>query len=102
MIGIDSNYCTVFELDLFFEKARIRVKDLGNCIEVSTMEESRVHKGYKVLGPPSQAHVSLDHSMKYSYENIFHFLEGNETLKCTGRDALDSLEICLELKGKLK
>lgn len=38
-----------------------------------------------------------DKSHWYVVENAFNFLEGREPLKCTGEDALRSLEICFEL-----
>jgi hypothetical protein len=38
-----------------------------------------------------------DNHMKYVVDNAYNFLEGRESLKCTGEDALRSLEICYEL-----
>ena len=43
-----------------------------------------------------------DHHMRYVAENAHNFLEGRESLKCTGEDSLKALEICFELMGAKK
>jgi predicted dehydrogenase len=70
----------IWQIDLFFEKHHWREERIGDM--------------------PVPAY--FDKHMAYVAENAFGFLEGREPLRCTGEDALKSLEICYELIGGAK
>ncbi|MFW9989889.1 MAG: Gfo/Idh/MocA family protein [Candidatus Odinarchaeota archaeon] len=70
----DANYRT-WQIDLFFENYHWREERIGAM---------PVWKYY------NKTHWHI-------VENAYNFLEGKELLKCTGKDALKTLEICYEL-----
>ena len=75
---INSDY-RIWQVDLFFEKYHWR--------------EERI--GFQDVWP------YYDKTHWHVVSNAFEYLEGNEPLKCSGEDALKSLEICFELmEGK--
>jgi len=65
----------IWQLDFYFEKHHWREERIGDM---------PVWDYY-------------DNSMWYLAENAYNFLEGKEDIKCTGKDALNALEICYEL-----
>jgi hypothetical protein len=88
---------TVFEMDLFFEKARIRIVDSGFFIEEALFSNSPVFAGYKVLGPAKSLATSLDRVMAQVVDNIEGCLLRDETLLCGLKDGFKAAEVCWDL-----
>jgi predicted dehydrogenase len=65
----------IWQIDLFFEKHHWREERIGDMPVPAYFDKHTWHVA----------------------ENAYNFLEGREPLKCTGEDALKSLEICFEL-----
>lgn len=85
--GVDSRLFTVFELDLLFQKGRVRISDIGNRIEEFTAGSNSVYKGYRFLNPSRPVSTSLSRSLLCAVDNIYGFLTGREDLLCTQKDA---------------
>jgi len=67
----------IWQIDLFFEKYHWREERIGDM---------PVWDYY-------------DKAMRHVVNNAYEFLEGREELRCSGEDALRTLEICFELMG---
>ncbi len=93
--GVNCSLYTIFELDLFFEKARIRIVDSGFSIEYFFVKESVVFKGYKNLSLQCKVQTKLDKSLLFAIQNIADFLDGKTELLCSVQDAILIMKTCL-------
>lgn len=80
MQGVDCRNYTIFELELFFEKARIRIVNSGFDIEIYSVKESKKFKGYKNLDLSENIHTELDFAMKNAVSNIVDYLDNKADL----------------------
>jgi len=93
MQAVSSQLYTIFELDLFFEKKRIRIVDSGCKIERYNICDSELFEGYRYLGLERTIDTSLDKVLKSAAVHIYSCLEANEESVCTGEAALRALTI---------
>lgn len=100
MMAIDCRIVTVFELDLFFEKARIRILDGGNLIEIYKIRESKEYKGYYNYVLSEKLPVDYSGAMQGLVSNIKGFLDGDDELLCTLVDGKGVMETCLAIGGE--
>ena len=98
--NIPCNNYTVFEIDLFFERKRIRIVDSGFDIEIYDVGKSERFKGYEDLNRVSKYSTELGLALENAALNIYNHLEYGEVLKCTLEDAYKAMEICDDLRGK--
>ncbi len=96
--AIDCNIATIFELELFFENARIRIINSGFQIEIYEIQESSIFKGYKNFIKTQTINVDFNNAFINAANNIYNVLENNETILCSGYNAKNVLEICYKLK----
>lgn len=81
------------ELDLFFEKGRVRILDSGFAIEEYEVIEDPVFEGYKTLQLKGQRQTQLGQYMYYVADNLYRAVtEGVEPM-CTVKDAYIAQEI---------
>ncbi|MDR0677764.1 MAG: Gfo/Idh/MocA family oxidoreductase [Holosporaceae bacterium] len=88
---IDCNNYTIFELDLFFEKARIRILDSGFKIEIYKIVENKVFNGYRKLQKNMDYSTQLNSAMFSAMDNIFNFLVRKEKLLCNICDGYEAI-----------
>jgi predicted dehydrogenase len=98
---LNCNFYTQFELDLFFEKARIRIVDSGLRIEEYDVKESEMFSGYKSLYKTSEYYTHLSKSLYYAAVNIHNYLTYNEKIKCGIADGIETLKICTSIAGSV-
>lgn len=98
MIAIDSRIVTVFELDLFFEKARIRILEGGKKIEYYEVKESLIYKDYYNYNLIKTVSVDDSAAMQGLAENAVRFLENEEQMKCALEDGISVLHTCMEIR----
>jgi len=91
MQGINCNNFTIFELDLIFQKSRIRILDGGQKIEIYEVKESKKYSGYKNLILKEVINTSIDFAMLNAVENIYQYLRNNEPLKSTVQQAFEAI-----------
>lgn len=99
MIAIDSRVVTIFEMELFFEKARVRILNGGEKIEIYYTEDSDTYAGYKNYKLREEISVDYSKAMTGLAENLTGFLKGEQELFCTLKDGMDVLKICMEIRG---
>lgn len=100
MTAIDSRIATIFELDLFFEKARVRILDGGNRIEKYEIRESATYQGYYNYILSECVDVDYSHAMEGLLENAGRVLDGVEGPACGLGDGLNVLKLCMQIRGE--
>lgn len=69
----------IFELDLHFSKARIRLFNTGEKLEISNILPSPAFSDFQILKPLLCIDTSLNQSMSYAADNIYkYFTEGKQ------------------------
>ena len=101
MTAIDSRVATIFELDLFFEKARVRIIDGGNVIETYRVEGSKEYNGYFNYTLLERKNVEYSNALLGLVDNVKSYLENEEELVCTMDDGVKVLDICSRIRGDL-
>lgn len=93
--GVDCKLYTVFELDLFFEKARVRFTDLGFRVERWKIEANNLFSGYKNIKFVEQNKTDLERSAYYGALAIYQTLAYQKKFPCTLEDGIRALGLCL-------
>lgn len=99
MIPVDCRAATVFELDLFFEKKRIKMFD--GCMEVEEydVEASPVFEGYFNYRLCKKYATDYSGAFENMLNNAWQVLNKKEDIYCSGFDALEVLKICDNREG---
>jgi len=101
--AINCNNFTIFELDMIFEKARLKIINSGFIIEKYSIKNSETFKGYKNLAFESKIDTSLNKAIYFSTENIYNNLTKGEKLLCSAYDGLEAMNISLGIsESRLK
>jgi hypothetical protein len=98
----DCRLYTVFEIDLLFEKKRIRIINSGFKIEEYKVNQDKIFKGYRNLVKTNEINTSLGNSLYYAADNIYEYLKKGEKLKCALEDGYKALETCIRIKSAVK
>lgn len=101
MMAIDCRAVTIFEMELFFENARVRILNGGEKIEIYRVEASDTYAGYKNYRLREERDVDYSEAMTGLMENVSGFLKQEQHLNCTLKDGLDVLKICMRIRGEL-
>lgn len=100
MLSIDCRIATIFELDLFFEKKRVRIIDSGNKIELYSVRESEVYNGYSNYVWEQRIEVDYSNAMLGLINNYCAYMAGKEKILCSVDDGINVLSKCMEIKEK--
>jgi predicted dehydrogenase len=98
MLAVDSRAVTVFELELFFEKARVRILDGGTVIEAYETKESAAYQGYYNYALTERRSVNYSQALAGLLDNAQKFLDSGEELMCSLEDGLHVLRLCTQIK----
>jgi predicted dehydrogenase len=93
--GIDCRSYTIFEADLLFEKARIRLVDSCFEIEEYHVKESAKFTGYKNLYRSGTSATDLNRAMLNAVEHIYSVLRDNAPVRCSARDAYTAMQAAM-------
>jgi predicted dehydrogenase len=94
--GNEENY-SIFELDILFEEARVRLTNFGFSVCIQKKIADPIFPNYSVLGEEEIRKTSYGKSCLYLVENAVGYLEKGDKLLCTGSDALRTQVICESL-----
>ena len=97
--AVDSQLLTIFELDLLFENARVRMTNSGQTLEIQIVVADPLFAGYRILGPSESFATELFQSLKYARQNILDILNGTASSLSPVEDALRTHRLCSELRG---
>jgi predicted dehydrogenase len=95
MQGVDCRNFTVFELDLVFEKARVRILNSAYEMEIYEPQSDPGLSGYKRLVLKSTVKTGLDQAMNNAVANIYQHLTGGAPLVSPVSQAYEVFE-CLK------
>lgn len=100
LMAADARSYSVFELDIFCEKARFHFTDSGFFLSKQTVKNSDLYKGYKVLSKPIIKKTGLSNSLLELVGNAIGHLESQRPLLCGIEDALKTQIVCAALLKK--
>ena len=92
MNPVDCRNYTIFELDLIFESARIKILNSGYKVEIYKAKESEKFSGYKMLELAERINTDLDFALKNAIDNAINYLKGIEVLFCTLQDGIEAIK----------
>lgn len=98
LFPIDCRVVTIFELELFFEKARIRFLEGGLTVELYEVKESDVFSGYYNYRKVDIINVNYGNAFENALNNIYNVLEEKECITCPVEEAKNVLELCYLLQ----
>lgn len=93
----DCNLFSIFEIDLIFEKKRVRIRDLGFAIEEYAISENNIFSGYCEMTEIGQYNTQLGVSLLFSAANIYGYLLQKEDIVCTLDDSYKTLLACFRI-----
>jgi hypothetical protein len=99
---IDCNLFSIFEIDMFFEKKRIRMQNSGFVMESYDVTGSNIFAGYKNIVKTEENRTSLGKAMYYAVKNIYDFLTEGAVIKCSGFDGYKAVEVSADIVKKTK
>lgn len=102
MQPLDCRCYTVFEMDLFFERSRVRLVDAGFVVEMQEVRSSEVYDGYRVLSGGETYATSLGGALTAAAASLYNHLTTGVPLPCTGDDGVRALEVCCNIIGGLR
>lgn len=94
MKSIDSKLYTIFEMDLFFEKGRIRFINGGEVVEIYETKESELYSGYINLDKKISINTNLKNGMKFLIEHIYNVVENKEDIISDLENACKKVILC--------
>ncbi len=98
---VDCRTYTIFELDILFEKKRIRIFDSGFRFEVYDVLKSTIFKDYKNIEKTAQIESSLNRAIYNAAENIYKYLIEGEKIKCNIEDGYKTLLTSIHIKKSI-
>jgi len=101
IMGADANNYTVFELDILFEKARIKFVDSGFFIIKFGLEENTLYPRFLKLKEEFRRDTGLKNALGIAVSDLINFIEGGKNLNCSGEDALYDQKICINIRDNL-
>ena len=98
--AVDARIVTVCELDIIFEKARIKITDSDFKIQEFEIADSQIFEGYKIFKPIRSIVTSQNRALEQAVKNIEGYLLRDEILECDMYDGLKAVEIATQLVQK--
>lgn len=91
---IDCRKFDIFELDLTFERKRIRICELGTVIEQYSVGDNEVFTGHRTLNKDAEYGTDHRKAMLHAVANIRNNLDRDESLMCTLGESCDTVKTC--------
>lgn len=98
MKAIDSRIYTIFEIDMFFEKARIQLLNGGELIKISKVSESDVYSNYKYITESETIETSIRDGIKYLLEHVVEVIENKANIISGIDNGIKVAQICMQEK----
>ena len=86
-------FVTVFEFDLFFEKARVKYSDENGLIEFYAVTETNSQFKEKNYTKIRECQIDPSSALRGLYNNVYDNLLNNSPPLCTGLDGVETLNI---------
>jgi predicted dehydrogenase len=97
--SFDARVYEIFEIDLFFEKGRVRIDNLGNRISYFFPQPLSTGTSIQYIREPQEIIESNNHeSFLNLYNEVSNVLSGQNKITCDIQDSLQTLEICEKIR----
>lgn len=93
MAGDERAY-SIFEIDILFEKRRVRLIDSGFYVSVQRVKSDSRYRGYQCLGRSVTEKTSLDRAMCALVDTAVLHLTQGKLLLSSGENAVKTQKIC--------
>lgn len=90
--------CALFELELVFAKAVVRMEEGGLYWRERGIEDSAIFAGYRVPGAGVRRDGAYPQAMLRSVGNVYGAIQHGEALASTGESALAAQRLCEEIQ----
>lgn len=100
LVAIDSSYFTIFDMDLYFSKAKIEFRNSGFEIVTYEVKENEFYKGYRFLNENDNIHIDLSSSLIGLVANVKDILSGKGQPLCSIDDGVSVVELWEKLKNQ--
>lgn len=100
MQAVNCHTYTIFEIDLHFEKKRVRMTDSGLRIEKYDVIESSLFEGYRIPVFHKASDTGLKSAIRNAAEMIYSQLLFGEKFCCSGEDAILTQKVCSSILGE--
>ncbi len=84
---------TIFEMELFGSRGRIRLLDSGNIVEYYRILENRPFAGYRCLALAERTVGGMRDTLLHAVEDLVHCLKSGSSPCCSGEDGVAALRI---------
>ena len=99
--AISAVHYTLFEIDLFFSRARVRILNGGQEVEIFGVDEDKNFSGYRRLFLQKKQKTSrLRRSMYKAVDNLYQAIIKKERVVCTIKDACDVQKLCQRIRNR--
>lgn len=98
--SVDSRSHTIFEIDLMFSQARIRIIDSGFIIEYYQVKPDQRYAGYQKLALVKKEPTKLSQSLYYGVDNLYNYLQGKAELGCSLDDGYKTIQTIFKVSNK--
>lgn len=95
------NY-TLLEMDLLFERKRIRISEVVSKIEEFDVQESKLFKGYHNIVKTAEYPTSFNDALYFEAENIYRNLTEGQALKCPAEDGYKTLKTAIDIRESIE
>mgnify|MGYP003805785775 CR=1 FL=1 len=99
--GLEHRHYWVFELDLFFEKGRVRFEDSGFSIQNFLVKSHPLFPESTDIFPGQKEETGLGSALENAVRNLVGCAQGKEKPLCSVEDGVRVLEICQQMKDSL-
>jgi len=94
----DSNKYSIFELDILFEKRRVKFIDSDYKMKYQVVKQDGIFKKYATLGKENTV-LALKDPLYNLVVNAIDYLENKDMLKCDVEEAFETQKICVDIKN---
>ena len=98
--AIPASRYTIFELDMMFDSARIRLPNGGLSICTETVIPFDMVPGYEVLGQPVIQPTQIPTALQHAYTALANHLNTQTPLPCSGTEAYQTLLLCQAIQTR--
>jgi predicted dehydrogenase len=100
MHAVDCRAFTIFEMDLIFERRRVRIVDSGLAIEMYAVTDNPLYPGFRDLRPAGTISTRHGNAAAFAADHLYAHLENNAPLCSTGEDGAAAQAICTTIVRK--
>lgn len=97
---VPSDFYRIFELDIFFERKRVKLKDFTWQIEYQTPGISPFYGWQTHINYEKTVFCNIDKAMYLAVDDIYNHLTDKTSLKCSFKEGLKIMELCEWLEKK--